>query len=148
MSNPGQRPIVLHQASCVAVAGRGVLIEGAPGSGKTSLALMLIDRGAALVGDDGVELALRQGHLWASPPPHTAGKVEIRNVGIIDLPAACAPVALRLILSEDAPRYMENAPTTELYGVRIPTLLFDASGAAAAIRAEYALAVHGLPLPG
>ena len=44
----------LANVSCVAIGGRGVLIEGAPGSGKSSLALALIDRGAALVGDDGV----------------------------------------------------------------------------------------------
>lgn len=40
----------LHQATCVAIGGRGVLIEGLPGSGKSSLALALIDRGAQLVG--------------------------------------------------------------------------------------------------
>lgn len=147
MSNSAQPPMVLHQAGCIAVAGRGVLIEGLPGSGKTSLALMLIDRGAALVGDDGVELALLHEHLWAHPPAHTAGKMEIRNVGIIDLPAAPAPVALRLILSNDAPRYVEIAPTTQICGAQIPTLMFDASGAAAAIRAEIALTLHGLPLP-
>ena len=148
MNKPGQRPMVLHQAGCIAVGGRGVLIEGPPGSGKTSLALMLIDRGAGLVGDDGIELTMRQGHLWASPPPHTAGQVEIRNVGIINLPSAAAPVSLRLILADDALRYVEAAPSTIISGVRIPTLTFDGRGAAAAIRVEYALAVHGLPLPG
>ena len=147
MTNPRRAPIVLHQASCIAVGGRAVLIEGPPGLGKTSLALMLLDRGATLVGDDGVELAHRLGHLWAFPPPHTCGKVEIRNVGIITLPAAPAPVALRLILTADAPRYVESAPLTELSGAQIPTLMFEHGGAAAAIRAEYALAVHGLPLP-
>ncbi|MFM5886059.1 MAG: HPr kinase/phosphorylase, partial [Novosphingobium sp.] len=52
---------VLHQATAVAIGGRGVLIEGAPGSGKSSLALALIDRGAALIGDDGVALAAVNG---------------------------------------------------------------------------------------
>ena len=51
----------LHQFTCVAIKGRGVLIEGAPGSGKSSLALALIDRGAVLVGDDGVTLAAQGG---------------------------------------------------------------------------------------
>jgi HPr kinase/phosphorylase len=60
---------LLHQATCIAIANRAVLIEGEPGSGKSSLALVLIDRGAALVGDDGVRLETRAGRLLASPPP-------------------------------------------------------------------------------
>src|SRR3546814_11755709 len=47
------------QGSAVAIGGRAVLIIGPPGSGKTSLALALIDRGATLIGDDGVALARR-----------------------------------------------------------------------------------------
>ena len=58
-----------YQATCVAIGGRAVLIEGEPGSGKSSLALALIDRGAALIGDDGVRLELRGNRLYASPPP-------------------------------------------------------------------------------
>ena len=79
---------MLLQATCVAIDGRGVLIRGAPGSGKSSLALALIDRGAVLVGDDGVELSPQGEQLHASPPPNTAGLLEVRNVGLIKLPAA------------------------------------------------------------
>ena len=61
----------VRQAGAVAIGGCGLLIEGAPGSGKSSLALALIDRGAALIGDDGVALSLRGGRLWAAPPPNT-----------------------------------------------------------------------------
>jgi serine kinase of HPr protein (carbohydrate metabolism regulator) len=138
---------ILRQAGCVSIGGRGILIEGPPGSGKTSLALMLLDRGARLVGDDGVLLSIRHGRLWASPPPNTAGKLEIRGVGIVDLPAMDAPVSLWLDISQLAPRYVENAATKDLLGAAIPALTFDARGGAAAIRAEYALALHGLPLP-
>ena len=124
------------------------MIEGPPGSGKTSLGLMLLDRGAQLVGDDGVQLSVRDGQLWASPPPDTAGKLEVRNVGIIQLSAVDAPVALRLVLSDQPPRFIESADTIEIKEIQIPTIDFDARGAAAAIRAEYALALHGLPDPG
>ena len=55
----------LIQASCVAIGGRGLLILGAPGSGKSSLALALIDRGARLIGDDGVQIAGEAGVLRA-----------------------------------------------------------------------------------
>ncbi len=146
MTNPAQRAPVLRQAGCVSIGGRGILIEGPPGCGKTSLALMLLDRGGQLVGDDGVGLTVRDGRLWASPPANISGKLEIRNVGVIQLPTIDAPVSLRLVLSEDAPRFVEIVEKIELEGVPIPTLYFYARGAAAAIRAEYALALHGLPL--
>ncbi|WP_210766612.1 HPr kinase/phosphorylase [Caenibius tardaugens] len=60
---------ILHQATCIAIGGRAILIEGEPGTGKSSLALALIDRGAALVGDDGVQLQAADGLLFAAPHP-------------------------------------------------------------------------------
>lgn len=130
--------------TCVAIGGRGVLIEGAPGSGKSTLALELIDRGAVLVGDDGVALDLRGETLWAAPPPNIAGKLEIRGVGIVDLPCSEAPVALSLLLAEAAPRLPEPG-SGEWLGRAIPRLDFRARAPAAAIRAEYALARFGIP---
>jgi serine kinase of HPr protein (carbohydrate metabolism regulator) len=133
----------LHQASCVAIGGRAVLIEGPPGSGKSSLALALIDRGAVLVGDDGVTLDLREGRLWAAPPPNIAGKLEIRNVGIVDLPVSEAPVALVIRLDEDAPRYVEAAERTELLGCSLPLIRLWPGTPALTLRAEWALRLYG-----
>lgn len=137
----------LRQASCVAVAGRAILVEGAPGSGKSSLALALIDRGAVLVGDDGVSLEVREGHLWASPPPNIAGLVEVRNVGLVRFPATSAPVALVLRLGGDPPRLPDSAGTENILGCAIPLLAFHPGDTASALRAELALSAHGLPLP-
>ena len=136
----------LRQASAVAIGGRALLIEGSPGSGKSSLALVLIDRGATLIGDDGVSLTERDGALWASPPPNTAGQIELRNVGLVALATTRAPVALVLALDEGAPRFVEQAESIEIGGHAIPRLAFDPRGPAAVVRAEYALALHGLPL--
>ena len=65
--------MILRQSTSVAIGRRAVLIEGPPGAGKSSLALALIDRGATLIGDDGVALEEREGTLWALPAPATAG---------------------------------------------------------------------------
>jgi hypothetical protein len=135
---------VLANVTCVAIDGRGVLIRGAPGSGKSSLALALIDRGATLVGDDGITLDRREGRVWAAPPPVTAGKLEVRNVGIVDIGPTEAPLALVIRLDCDAPRFVEQASVAELLGDHVPELALFPDAASLPLRTEWALRVHGL----
>ena len=74
---------VLH-ASAVAVGGRGLLITGASGSGKSSLALQLIALGADLVADGGVVVTPRaEGGLILSAPKAIRGQIEARGLGIL-----------------------------------------------------------------
>ncbi len=73
-------------ASCVAMGPKGVLIRGASGSGKSNLALQLIETGARLVSDDQTCVQLVKGTLCASPPPNLAGLLEIRGLGIVKFP--------------------------------------------------------------
>jgi serine kinase of HPr protein (carbohydrate metabolism regulator) len=136
---------VPHQATCVAIKSRGLLIEGPPGSGKSTLALSLIDRGATLVGDDGVMLEVRQGRLWALPPPLITGLLEIRNVGLLNLPAEAAPIALIVQLDPSAPRLPDTVESITLHGVRIPFVRLYPDNPALALRAEWALTLHGTP---
>ena len=136
---------LIHQATAVAIGGRAVLIEGPPGIGKTSLALALIDRGAALIGDDGVTLEHRDARLLASPPPNTAGLIEVRNLGLLPWPTVSdVPVALILRLDPDAPRFIELAVQTELAGIAVPLIRLWPDGAVLALKAELALERFGL----
>jgi hypothetical protein len=142
-----------YQASAVALAGdggpRGVLIEGPPGSGKSSLALALIDRGATLIADDGVLLETRGGRLWALPPPTIAGLLEIRNVGLVNLPVSPAPLALVLRLDPGAPRYLETCERCVLAGISLPLVRLWPDMPALHLRAEWAVRIHaGLPPEG
>jgi serine kinase of HPr protein (carbohydrate metabolism regulator) len=135
---------LLANASCVAIGGRAVLIEGEPGSGKSSLALALIDRGAMLIGDDGVILEEREGRLWAAPPPNIAGLLEVRNVGLVTLPTCAAPLALVIRFDADAPRSIDVAERIERRGHALPLVPLYPASAALPLRAEFALKVHGL----
>ncbi|RGP40896.1 HPr kinase/phosphorylase [Altererythrobacter insulae] len=139
-------PEALIGVTAVSIGGRAILFEGAPGSGKSSLALALIDRGAVLVGDDGVTIADAGGQLVLSPPPNISGKLEVRGVGIVEVDATSAPLALILALDPDAPRYPETKATRTIRGCRVPVLPFRAGDAAQALRAEWALRIHGLSL--
>lgn len=134
-----------HQATCVSIGGRGVLIEGPPGSGKSSLALALIDRGAMLVGDDGVLLEARDGQLVALPHPNTRGLIEVRNVGLFEMPVAeTPPLALALLLDPQAPRFIDTAEHVERLGVKLPLVRLWPDSPVLALRAELALARYGL----
>jgi serine kinase of HPr protein (carbohydrate metabolism regulator) len=135
--------MIVRQATCVAIGGRGVVIEGPSGSGKSSLALGLIDRGAALVGDDGISLEAREGRLWALPPPNIAGKLEIRNLGIVDFPATMAPVALVIALDPAAPRHIDRAGTIVIEGHILPLVRLWPDSPALPLRAEWALRLYG-----
>lgn len=91
--------MLLH-ASCIAINRKAVLLTGSPGTGKSDLALRLVDQGAALVADDQTDLSLENGILVASPPESIEGLLEIRHIGLVQMPwIASVPVALCVGLS-------------------------------------------------
>jgi len=92
----------------------GVLILGASGSGKSDLALRLIERGAVLVADDRVDLFASDGRLWGSATGNLAGLVEIRGVGIVSLPSR-SEAAIALVVELVAPDTVSRLPEHGTY---------------------------------
>jgi serine kinase of HPr protein (carbohydrate metabolism regulator) len=132
-------------ASCVAIGGRAVLIAGPSGSGKSDLALRLIDRGAALVSDDYTRLRPDGGRLLAAAPERIEGRMEIRGVGIVAFdPAGEVPVCLFVDLAA-APERLPEPGTRILAGIAIPAIGLSALEASAPIKLEKALQMFGLP---
>ncbi len=133
-------------ASCVALGGRALLIMGPSGAGKSDLALRLIDRGARLVSDDYTALALSGGRLCASPPATIAGLLEIRHIGIVEMPhEANVPVALVIGLGDRPERMPEQPASIDFLGFAVPRMALTGLEPSAPIKAEHALARFGLP---
>ncbi|MBS0124789.1 HPr kinase/phosphorylase [Thetidibacter halocola] len=100
-------PSLLH-ATSVAVEGRGLLIRGASGTGKSALAMELIALGARLVADDRTELHRRGDTVMLRCPQAISGLIEARGIGILrvgpvsDVPL-CAIVDLDAVETERLP---------------------------------------------
>lgn len=141
------RPLLSSEsvhASTVAIGGRAVLLAGRSGSGKSDLALRLIDRGAALVSDDYTLVKREAERLVATAPATIAGKMEVRGIGIVDVATcASAPVAMLIDLDNAAER-MPPDETEMILGVRLPSLKLDGRAPSAAIKVELALRLRGL----
>jgi HPr kinase/phosphorylase len=138
--------LLLH-ATAIAIDGRALLLRGASGSGKSDLALRLIDAGARLVADDQSELCRRGAEVIVRAPAAIAGLVEVRGIGIVRLDAlAEAPVALivDLVPAETIERLPARRSETIL-GVALPLISvapFEASAAA-----KLRLALHAFTAP-
>lgn len=134
----------LH-ASCVAIDGRAVLITGPSGSGKSDLALRLIDRGAMLVSDDYTNVRRVAGELTAVAPANIFGKIEVRGIGLVEMPfESDVPIALIISISESVERMPDDEDTQVIAGVAIPRALIEPFQASAPIKIELLLKLRGL----
>ena len=134
----------LH-ASTVAVDGRAVLISGPSGSGKSDLALRLLDRGFTLVSDDRTIVRKEGNRLIASAPPTIKGKLEIRGVGIVEMETVSdIPVAMVVELTSDIQRLPDDDRERLILGAAIPLISVDAMTASAPSKVAIALERLGL----
>jgi serine kinase of HPr protein (carbohydrate metabolism regulator) len=132
--------IWLH-ATCVELRGTGVVLLGASGSGKSDLALRLIDLGAQLVADDQLAVERQGDRLLGRPAEPLAGLLEVRGFGIVKLPwCAVSPLGLAVELAPDRPLPRLPEPGGyELLGVRLPHLRLDPRAPSACAKVRLAL---------
>lgn len=114
---------IIH-ANCVRYQNKGILITGASGSGKSDLALRIIDQGGELVSDDYVNVEDIDGELFAKTAPNIEGMIEVRGVGLINMdyiPESKIDLVLNLVSLEKIDRmpeikkYTHNSATIPLY---------------------------------
>ena len=143
MSIPTPSSETLH-VSAVARNGGAILIGGRSGAGKSDLALRLIDRGAILISDDYTLVRRVDGRLLASPPATIAGKLEVRNLGILEFDHVDdVPVCLYVDLDRPAERQPEGEASVSVAGIAIPVIALNGLEASAPVKVELAAARNG-----
>ena len=139
----------LVHGTCVALGQRAALLRGESGSGKSDLALRFLalpgegDLAPRLVADDQVWIDIDDGQAVASPPDTLGGLIEVRGLGIAEMPfvaAAALVLVCELAVSDTVPR-MPPDPWDRvlLAGAEIPALRLSAFEASAPLKLRMAL---------
>ena len=148
----------LVHGTCVALGKRAALLRGPSGAGKSDLALRFLalpgdgEHRPLLVADDQVFVTPNgNGELVASAPHTIAGKIEVRGVGIVEVPSlAQAEVTLvcDLVGAGDVPRLPpEPWERTVIAGVRVRRLKLDPFEPSAPLKLKMALLWAGGDIP-
>ena len=138
-----ESPALLVHASAVRLAGKGVLLLGASASGKSDLALRLLEAGAVLIADDQVYLSRDGGRLLARPPARLAGLIELRGIGIMRVPfePGTLDLAVDLLPPGSIAEPLPEPTSASWLGVDLPRIGVEAGAASAVARIR--LALHG-----
>ena len=108
--------------TAVSIDGKGLLILGQSGSGKSQLALALITHGAKLISDDQVILVNTESEITLSAPKSISGKIEARFVGILKMPVLIAPLYLVIDLDQKELDRLPKKKFVTYFNKKIPAL--------------------------
>ena len=130
-------------ATAIAIDEQAILLCGESGSGKSDLALRLIEQGAQLVSDDRAELINRGAELVAFPPPSIKGLLEVRELGVLRFHSIDSAI-VRLVVELDSTHPLERMPELEMKtieGVKIACVCLNPFYQSTPAKVSLALAV-------
>ncbi len=129
----------IHSTSVV-IDDNGVLILGDSGSGKSDLALRLIDNGATLISDDISICRKNSNNIYLYCPPEIKGLLEVREVGIITVPFV-ERIKLRLVVnlkSNNNERFPKDS-SFRILGIKIPIINIEGKNSSAVAKIKVKL---------
>ena len=129
----------IHSSSIV-IDDNGVLILGDSGSGKSDLALRLIDNGATLISDDVSICKKNLNNIYLYCPPEIKGLLEVREIGIITVPFV-ERIKLKLVVnlkSRNNERFPEDI-YFKILGIKIPLIHIDGKNSSAVAKIKVKL---------
>lgn len=138
----------LVYGTCVALGEHAAILKGPSGSGKSDLALRFIFAAwpgvkPRLVSDDQIRVTLREGTLIAAPPETIAGKIEVRGLGIVEVPyqrEAQISLIVRLADKRDVPRMPPSPPEMDtICGINVPVMTLSPFEASAELKLRLAI---------
>ena len=151
---------VVYQGGLIEIGGRGLLLTGDSGCGKTTCALCLAKRGARWIADDRVEIVGRRHHLLGRAPRSIRGRVALQTRGVADVTEFIDPRTVKeaadiagvvTLVSPGAGVHPETGGRTRetILGIELPrvTVCIPAAGGACGWSALSALAPSALAIP-
>jgi hypothetical protein len=133
--------VFVHGAA-VRLGDKGVLLLGPSATGKSDLAIRLIDAGAKLIADDQVRIEARNDRLHAGPHERLKGLINLRGIGMLRLPFEEGPLDLAVDLASSDRRSDPLPPpaTASWFGIELPKICLDPWAASAVARIRMVLA--------
>jgi HPr kinase/phosphorylase len=139
--------ILAIDGTAIAIGNSALLLTGPSGSGKSDLALRMIDGGARLVADDRVELVVEGGRLCcrapAAMPASLLGRIEVRGIGIVPAPRTTGATPLQWFVELVPSGEVERMPAAEsrtFLGHAVPVLRLAPFEASTAVKLRLAAA--------
>lgn len=132
--------IALH-ATAVSIQGEALIITGPSASGKSDLAMRLIDRGAQLIADDNIVIMGDHNAPIAAQSEHHINALEIRGVGIIAMDCVNKiPLKIIVQLTDTYEHIPSPLPLISYGHYVLPCLKISPFEISAPIKIEQALA--------